>query len=225
MEKVFVYIDESGNVSKNLDGGKMVVGGYFCSEAKKQAITRDYKVINKYIKEKNKIDIKKELKGKEIGFTDRKILIDNFTRKGAIPITCIIDGSDELVKKRISKGADIFFNNIVAQIMDKIVNYYNKNTDFIVQIDNRNLPRFKFKSLEDSLNQKYIDINGKFEITYHNSQGNFGVQIADIIVNSVLVEEHIKDGKDITLFCDHKNYESAGKELIKILEKSDWIKI
>ena len=74
--KVYVYIDESGSIHRNSKTRYLAVGGYFTFFEGRNKIISRYKKYNKIIKDKRKIDLKKEIKSYDMT-DDEKIDIFN----------------------------------------------------------------------------------------------------------------------------------------------------
>ena len=75
--KVFVYLDESGSIHKNSKTRYFAVGGYFSFKEDRNKITSLYKRINKDIKNKQNIDINKEIKSYEMIDEDKITFFKN----------------------------------------------------------------------------------------------------------------------------------------------------
>lgn len=124
--------------------------------------------------------------------------------------------------------SNIFFNYAVkVLIKDCILPTLNNsllddNIQFIVSIDNRNIKVNDLKGLENYLKTEFC-INGfDFKVTYYDSKTNFGIQLADLIVNTFynyykdfsIIENivpHIKNKNfKISLFPGNKKTLTAG---------------
>ena len=75
--------------------------------------------------------------------------------------------------------------------------------EFIISIDNRNIRVGELNNLETYLKTEFCIYDDDFKITYYDSKTNYGIQLADLTVNTFynsyknikLVENVIKDLK------------------------------
>lgn len=186
--KIYVYLDESGSIHKNSNTKYFAVGGYFIEGSDKNKVTSLYKKINKQIKESRNINLEKELKSYDI-LEDEKINIfkniqeiDSFYGVAKI-------FNKTLMKKEIIHS-NIFFNYAVKILFtDCIIPLLNlknikEDIEFIVSIDNRNIRVGELNNLETYLKTEFCIEHFDFKITYYDSKTNFGIQLADLIVNT-----------------------------------------
>ena len=93
------------------------------------------------------------------------------------------------MKKEIVES-NIFFNYAVKILFkDCIVPLLNLNSitdhiEFVVSVDNRNIRVGDLNNLETYLKTEFCLQNFDFKITYYDSATNFGVQMADLVVNT-----------------------------------------
>ena len=93
------------------------------------------------------------------------------------------------MKKEIIES-NIFFNYAVKILFKDCIipllnlNQINGDIDFMVSIDNRNIRIGDLNNLETYLKTEFCLENFNFKITYYDSATNFGVQLADLIVNT-----------------------------------------
>lgn len=186
--RVYVYIDESGSIHKNSKTRYFAVGGYFTFFEGKNRIISLYKRCNKSIKDKRNIDLKKEIKSYDM--TDNeKITIFNEVEevKDFCGVVKVFD------KKKMTKEiveSNIFFNYAVKLLFsDSIIPLLDlRNIDdkieFITSVDNRNIKVGDLKNLENYLKTEFCLENFDFKVTYYDSSTNYGVQLADLIVNT-----------------------------------------
>lgn len=93
------------------------------------------------------------------------------------------------MKKEIVES-NIFFNYAVKLLFkDCIIPLLNlelisSNIEFIVSIDNRNIRVGELNNLETYLKTEFCLENFDFKITYYDSSYNYGIQLADLIVNT-----------------------------------------
>jgi len=206
--KIYVYIDESGSIHKNSKTRYFAVGGYFTFFEGKNKIISLYKKCNKNIKDKRNIDLKKEIKSYDMT-DDEKIEI--FKRVEEVKDFCGIAKvfDKKLMNKEIVES-NIFFNYAVKILFsDCIIPLLNiknikEKIEFIKNVDNRNIKVGDLKNLENYLKTEFCIENFDFKITYYNSTTNYGVQLADLIVN--------------TFYNIHKN-RSIVKKVIPSLRK------
>ena len=186
--KIFVYLDESGSIHKNSKTRYFAVGGYFTFQESKNKIISTYKKINKKIKDKRKIDLKKEIKSYDMLDEEK---IETFQNIETIKnfYGCVKVFDKYFMTKQIIES-NIFFNYAVKLIFSdciiKKIKCFNiqDGLDFILSVDNRNIKVGKLNGLEDYLNTEFCLENYHFKVTYYDSASNFGIQLADLIVNT-----------------------------------------
>lgn len=186
--KIYVYIDESGSIHKNSKTRYFAVGGYFTLFEGKNKIISLYKKINKQIKDNRNIDLKKEIKSYDM--TDEE-KISIFKKVEEVEdfygIAKVFD--KKLMNKEIVES-NIFFNYAVKLLFsDCIMPLLNlkkikEEIEFIVSVDNRNIKVGDLKNLENYLKTEFCLLNFDFKVTYYNSDTNYGIQLADLIVNT-----------------------------------------
>lgn len=186
--KIYVYIDESGSIHKNSKTRYFAVGGYFTLFDGKNKIISLYKKINKQIKDNRNIDLKKEIKSYDMT-DDEKITI--FKKVEEIEDFCgIAKVFDKKIMTKEIVESNIFFNYAVKLLFsDCIMPLLNlkkikEEIEFIVSVDTRNIKIRDLKNLEDYLKTEFCLSNFNFKVTYYDSQTNYGIQLADLIVNT-----------------------------------------
>ena len=186
--KVYVYIDESGSIHKNSKTRYFAVGGYFTFFEGKNKIISLYKKCNKSIKDNRNIDLKKEIKSYDM--TDiEKITIFNKVEevKDFCGIAKVFD--KKIMTKEIVES-NIFFNYAVKLLFSDCIiplldtKKINEKIEFITSVDNRNIKVGDLKNLENYLKTEFCLENFDFKVTYYNSSTNYGIQLADLIVNT-----------------------------------------
>lgn len=186
--KVYVYIDESGSIHKNSKTRYFAVGGYFTFSEGKNKIISLYKKCNKGIKDKRNIDLKKEIKSYDMT-DDEKITIFNKIEdvKDFCGVIKVFD------KKRMAKEiveSNIFFNYAVKLLFsDSIIPLLDlkkigDKIEFITSVDSRNIKVGDLKDLETYLKTEFCLENFDFKVTYYDSSTNYGIQLADLTVNT-----------------------------------------
>lgn len=186
--KIYVYLDESGSIHKNSNTKYFAVGGYFVFQKDKNKITSLYKRINKSIKDRRNISLNKEIKSYDMT-DEEKIEIFNNIQDIDTFYGCSKIFEKESMNKEIVQS-NIFFNYAVKLLLiDCIIpllnlNQINDNLEFIVSVDNRNIRVGDLNNLETYLKTEFCLQNYDFKITYYDSSTNFGIQLADLIVNT-----------------------------------------
>ena len=96
-------------------------------------------------------------------------------------------------KKHMKKeivDSNIFFNYAVkVLIQDCILPELNlqeneESIDFVISIDNRNIRVGELNNLETYLKTEFCIYDDDFKITYYDSKTNYGIQLADLTVNT-----------------------------------------
>ena len=86
--------------------------------------------------------------------------------------------------------SNIFFNYAVKLVFKDCIipllnlNQINENIEFIISIDNRNIRVGDLNNLETYLKTEFCLNNFDFKVTYYDSAYNYGIQLADLIVNT-----------------------------------------
>jgi len=97
---------------------------------------------------------------------------------------------DKTAMRKEIVDSNIFFNYAVKiLILDCVLPVLNleqekEPIEFIVSIDNRNIRVGDLNNLETYLKTEFCLENFDFKITYYDSTTNFGIQLADLIVNT-----------------------------------------
>ena len=182
--KIYVYLDESGSIHKNSKTKYFAVGGYFTFKENKLKITSTYKRINKRIKDERHIPLTKEIKSYHMSDEEK---IEIFTKVQDISsfYGCVKIFDKTSMQKEIVES-NIFFNYAVKLLFqDCIIPLLNtKSIEFIVSIDNRNIRIGDLNNLQTYLKTEFCLENYDFKITYYDSSTNYGIQLADLIVNT-----------------------------------------
>ena len=186
--RIFVYLDESGSIHKNSNTKYFAVGGYFVFEKDKNKITSLYKKLNKEIKDNRNIPIAKEIKSYDMS-DDEKIKIFEKIQDVDTFYGCGEVFEKAMMKKEIVES-NIFFNYAVKLLFKDCIipllnlNQINDNVEFILSIDNRNIRVGELNNLETYLKTEFCIENFDFKITYYDSATNFGIQLADLTINT-----------------------------------------
>lgn len=186
--RIFVYLDESGSIHKNSNTKYFAVGGYFVFDKDKNKITSLYKKLNKEIKDNRNIPIDKEIKSYDMS-DDEKIKIFEKIQDVDTFYGCGEVFEKAMMKKEIVES-NIFFNYAVKLLFKDCIipllnlNQINDNVEFILSIDNRNIRVGELNNLETYLKTEFCIENFDFKITYYDSATNFGIQLADLTINT-----------------------------------------
>lgn len=183
--KIHIYLDESGSIHKNSKTRFFAVGGYFTDIDTKDKITSSYKRINLNVKKNRNFSLDKEIKSYNY-LDNEKIEIFKIVQNIEAFCGCTIIFDKSKMKKEIIES-NIFFNYAVKLLINDcilpIINY-EKNIEFFLNIDNRNLKVGDLKNLEEYLKTEFILYNYNFKVKYYDSKFNYGIQLADLIVNT-----------------------------------------
>ena len=205
--KIYVYLDESGSIHKNSKTKYFAVGGYFSLEQDKLKIKAKYKKENLKLKRMKKIDLDTEIKSYNMEEIEK---IDIFNKIQDIDTFqgCVKVFNKQAMKKEIV-DSNIFFNYAVKVLINDCIlptlNLQNLNEpiEFIISIDNRNIRVGELNNLETYLKTEFCMFDDDFKIKYYDSKTNYGIQLADLIVNTfynkykdiTIVENVIKELK------------------------------
>ena len=205
--KIYVYLDESGSIHKNSKTRYFAVGGYFSLEQDKLKIKAKYKKENLKMKKAKKLSLDTEIKSYNMT-EDEKIKIFNKIQDIDTFQGCVKVFDKQAMKKEIV-DSNIFFNYAVKVLINDCIiptlNLPNADNpiEFIISIDNRNIRIGELNNLETYLKTEFCIYDDDFEITYYDSKTNYGIQLADLIVNtfynnykeSAIVEKVVKELK------------------------------
>jgi len=130
------------------------------------------------------------------------------------------------MKKEIVES-NIFFNYAVKLLFNDCIipllnlNQLNDNIEFIVSVDNRNIRVGDLNNLETYLKTEFCLQNFDFKITYYDSSSNFGIQMADLTVNTFY--NLYKDKNIVTLETVQNTLilRSSSAEIGRVEEKMD----
>ena len=196
-----------GSIHKNSKTRYFAVGGYFSYEDDKIKIKAKYKKENLKLKKEKNIDLDTEIKSYDMT-GEEKIKIFNKIQDIETFHGCVKVFDKKYMRKEIV-DSNIFFNYAVkVLIQDCILPVLNlqendEPIEFIISIDNRNIRVGELNNLETYLKTEFCIYNDDFKITYYDSKTNYGIQLADLTVNTFynsyknikLVENVIKELK------------------------------
>ena len=196
-----------GSIHKNSKTRYFAVGGYFSYEEDRIKIKAKYKKENLKLKKEKNIDLDTEIKSYDMT-EEEKIKIFNKIQDIETFHGCVKVFDKKYMKKEIV-DSNIFFNYAVkVLIQDCILPELNlqendEPIEFIISIDNRNIRVGELNNLETYLKTEFCIYDDDFKITYYDSKTNYGIQLADLTVNTFynsyknikLVENVIKELK------------------------------
>lgn len=186
--KIFVYLDESGSIHKNSPTKYFAVGGYFTFAEDKNKITSKYKKINKKMKEEKSISLDKEIKSYDMSDDDKINIFNEIQDIDTFYGTVKVFDKNQMRKEVVE--SNIFFNYAVKLVFKDCIipllnlNQINENIEFIISIDNRNIRVGDLNNLQTYLKTEFCLSNFDFKVTYYDSAFNYGIQLADLIVNT-----------------------------------------
>ena len=186
--KIYVYLDESGSIHKNSKTKFFAVGGYIISNEFKNKAISTYKKINKNIKDIHHFPLDKEIKSYHMT-NEEKINIFSHIQNINTFYGCTKVFAKTKMRKEIIES-NIFFNYAVKLLFSDCIipllkiNNSKSKIDFIISIDNRNIRIGELNNLENYLKTEFCLENYNFKITYYDSRTNYGIQLADLIVNT-----------------------------------------
>lgn len=186
--KVYVYLDESGSIHKNSKTRYFAVGGYFSLEQDKLKIKAKYRKENLKLKKEKELPFDEEIKSYDMTEEEKMVIFNKIqdidTFQGCVKVF------DKQSMRKDIIDSNIFFNYAVKVLInDCIIPSLNlqNNTEpieFIISIDNRNIRVGDLNNLETYLKTEFCLYNDDFTITYYDSKSNYGIQLADLIVNT-----------------------------------------
>ena len=177
-----------GSIHKNSKTRYFAVGGYFCFEEDRIKIKAKYKKENLKLNKAKELDLETEIKSYDMT-EEEKIQIFNKIQDIETFHGCVKVFDKKYMRKEIV-DSNIFFNYAVkVLIQDCILPVLNLQENdepiqFIISIDNRNIRVGELNNLETYLKTEFCIYDDDFEITYYDSKTNYGIQLADLTVNT-----------------------------------------
>ncbi len=177
-----------GSIHKNSKTRYFAVGGYFSFEKDRVKIKAKYKKENLKLKKAKELDLNAEIKSYDMT-EEEKIQIFNKIQDIETFHGCVKVFDKEYMRKEIV-DSNIFFNYAVkVLIQDCIIPELNLQENdepikFIISIDNRNIRVGELNNLETYLKTEFCIYDDDFKITYYDSKTNYGIQLADLTVNT-----------------------------------------
>ncbi len=208
---IYVYLDESGSIHKNSKTKYFAVGGYFTFLKDKNKITSLYKKINKNIKVKKYITLDKEIKSYDMSDDEKNEIFSKIqdidTFYGCVKIFEKSSMRKEIVESNIffNYAVKLLFKDCIIPLLN--LNQVNGDIEFIVSVDNRNIRVGDLNNLEKYLKTEFCLQNFDFKITYYDSSTNFGIQLADLIVNTFYnLYKNKNIVKNVVPYLKNKNF-------------------
>ena len=139
-------------------------------------------------KKAKELDLNAEIKSYDMT-EEEKIQIFNKIQDIETFHGCVKVFDKEYMRKEIV-DSNIFFNYAVkVLIQDCIIPELNlqendEPIEFIISIDNRNIRVGELNNLETYLKTEFCIYDDDFKITYYDSKTNYGIQLADLTVNT-----------------------------------------
>ena len=186
--KIFIYLDESGSIHTNSPTKYFAVGGYFTFAEDKNKITSKYKKINKKMKDEKNIPLDKEIKSYNMSDNDKINIFNQIQDIDTFYGTVKVFDKNQMRKEVVE--SNIFFNYAVKLVLKDCIipllnlNQINESIEFVISVDNRNIRVGDLNNLETYLKTEFCLSNFDFKVTYYDSVYNYGIQLADLIVNT-----------------------------------------
>ncbi len=214
--EIYIYLDESGSIHFNSKTNFFAVGGFLSLKEDKNKIISSYKKINKRIKEDKNYPLNTELKSYHYTDKEKIELFSGIQKIDSFKGVCTIFNKKQMKKKIIK--SNVFFNYAVKILIENnILPFLNKDSYiFNIAIDNRNIKVGNLKDLERYLNTEFILYNYKFIVKYYDSSINFGIQAADLCVNTIY--NYYKNKEIVKKVIPHLKY---NKFIITTFPKSN----
>ena len=173
-----------GSIHKNSKTRYFAVGGYFSYEEDKIKIKAKYKKENLKLKKEKKLDLDTEIKSYDMT-EEEKIKIFNKIQDIETFHGCVKVFDKKYMRKEIV-DSNIFFNYAVKVLIQDCI-----------------LPELNLQENDEPIEFIISIDDDDFKITYYDSKTNYGIQLADLTVNTFynsyknikLVENVIKELK------------------------------
>ena len=179
---------KAGSIHKNSKTRYFAVGGYFCFEEDRLKIKSKYKKENLKLKKAKKINLDVEIKSYDMT-EEEKIQIFNKIQDIETFHGCVKVFDKKYMRKEIVDSNILFNYAVKILIQDCILPVLNlqendEPIEFIINIDNRNIRVGELNNLETYLKTEFCIYDDDFKITYYDSRTNYGIQLADLTVNT-----------------------------------------
>lgn len=186
--KIYVYLDESGSIHKNSHTNHFAIGGYivYGDRYASSKVIGKYKTINKKHKKARKMDLSKELKTRSMTLNEKMEIIEKIQKIDNF-YGCAVLFDKTRMRKSI-ENSNLFFNyGVKILFKDSIIPLLpeNQSYEFVLSVDNRNITVGDLKDLEKFLNTEFCYFDYTFSVKYYDSATHYGIQLADLIVNTM----------------------------------------
>ncbi|MFR8233855.1 MAG: DUF3800 domain-containing protein [Clostridia bacterium] len=151
-------------------------------------IKAKYKKENLKLKKEKELELNAEIKSYDMT-EEEKIQIFNKIQDIETFHGCVKVFDKKHMRKEIV-DSNIFFNYAVKVLIQDcilpVLNLQENNEpiEFIISIDNRNIRVGELNNLETYLKTEFCIYNDDFKITYYDSKTNYGIQLANLTVNT-----------------------------------------
>lgn len=125
-----------------------------------------------------------EIKGSELKFPDRQALINTLTHIQDYRVSYLVLDKEHYQRKDML-GQNVLFNYLASFVCEDI--FRNASSDIELCFDNRTVKTGSKYSLPDYLKAKSIEWNipHKIGVSFHESHCHRGIQIADLVANTI----------------------------------------
>lgn len=194
--RIYVYLDESGSIHKNSNTNHFAIGGYIVYGDKfaSSKVVNRYKQINKKHKKDRNMNMSEELKTRSMTIKEKLELINKIQKIDNF-YGCAILFDKSHMRKKIEEsniffnyGVKILFKDTILPLLPEGEPYH-----FILSVDNRNITVGDLDDLEKFLSTEFCYFDYTFSVKYYDSASNYGIQLADLIVNTMYMRS--KDRK------------------------------
>ena len=179
---------KAGSIHKNSKTRYFAVGGYFSYEQDRIKIKSKYKKENLKLKKEKNLSLDTEIKSYDMT-EEEKIKVFNKIQDIETFHGCVKVFDKKYMKKEIVDSNIFFHYAVKVLIQDCILPELNlqendEPIEFIISIDNRNIRVGELNNLETYLKTEFCIYDDDFKITYYDSKTNYGIQLADLTVNT-----------------------------------------
>lgn len=190
-KEYYIFLDESGSIHKNSPCKFFAIGGYFCEFNDKNRIKQTFKKMNKKIKNNKNIEINKELKSYDYTEFEKIDILNSVQEYDTFVGISKIFNKNAMMKN--ITNVSTFYNYSIKILFCDLIRKYLLDTEieyiFHIALDSRSTSltqnEYMARQLQDYLNTEFCLYNYKFHVKYYDSQTNFQIQLADIIVNTI----------------------------------------
>jgi hypothetical protein len=201
LKKLFIYLDESGDLGFNKGSSKYFVISLIAMNPETNLLLK-----RKIIKVKKKYNIGKniEIKGNKSSYSLRMAILKEIC---SLPINIYsITTKKYGINKALRKDTNIFYNYMVNLILVPFIEK-TKHNNICLIADNRINKVSKGMRFGDYLKYKLFFEKSlyhiKLKIDYYDSMTSYGLQAVDFVSNSIF-----------------KSYEQGNKKYVRALERN-----